>query len=55
MEEILFDPQTSGGLLISVHKDDIDALLAELSGLEIPSCMAGNVIERAASNIIVTP
>jgi selenide,water dikinase len=55
MEEILFDPQTSGGLLISVHKDDTDALLDELSRLEIPSCTVGTVTKRTASNIIVTP
>jgi selenide,water dikinase len=54
MEEILFDPQTSGGLLISVHKDDADRLLCELGDLEIPSCMAGTVIERTTSNIVVT-
>ena len=54
MEEILFDPQTSGGLLISVHRDDADALLAELGELETPCCMAGEVIPRIDSNIIVT-
>jgi len=54
MEEILFDPQTSGGLLISVHKDDADALLADLQKLEQPCCMVGEVTEREDSNIIVT-
>ena len=54
MEEILFDPQTSGGLLISVHRDDADALLAELGTLEPPCCMVGEVIPRKDSNIIVT-
>jgi len=53
MEEILFDPQTSGGLLISVHKDDADSLLAELGKLDLPSCMVGEVIPRVDSNIIV--
>ena len=54
LEEILFDPQTSGGLLISVHKDDADALLAALSGQEQPCCMVGEVIPRKDSSIIVT-
>ena len=30
MQDLLFDPQTSGGLLISVDKDDVDVLEAEL-------------------------
>jgi len=55
MEEILLDPQTSGGLLISVHKEDAGALLAELSKLEPACCMVGEVIQRAGYNVIVTP
>jgi len=55
IEEILFDPQTSGGLLISVHPDDAEALLAALAALKPPSCLVGEVIPRQAHNIIVTP
>jgi selenide,water dikinase len=54
VEEILFDPQTSGGLLLSVHKDDAEALLEALNGQEQLCCMAGEVIPRKDSNIIVT-
>ena len=54
IEEILFDPQTSGGLLISVHKDDATALLNALSGQEQSCCMVGEVIPRDDINIIVT-
>ncbi|MCL2202276.1 MAG: selenide, water dikinase SelD, partial [Oscillospiraceae bacterium] len=50
---ILFDPQTSGGLMFSVHKDDADALLEELGTLEQQSCMVGEVIARAEHNLIV--
>ena len=53
IEEILFDPQTSGGLLLSVNKDDTDALLTSLRGLEQSSCMVGEVIPREKTNIIV--
>jgi len=53
-EEILFDPQTSGGLLLSVHKDDADELLAALGEQKQPCCMIGEVIPRKNSNIIVT-
>ena len=55
MEEILFDPQTSGGLLISVHKDDADALLLALGGQDPACCMVGEVVPRADSNVIVIP
>jgi len=54
MEEILLDPQTSGGLLISVHKDDAEALLDDLKQLEQASCMVGKVIPREEFNVIVT-
>ena len=36
MEEVLFDPQTSGGLLMAVDPADADALLAELTPV-VPS------------------
>ena len=29
-QDVLFDPQTSGGLLAAVHPEDSEALLAEL-------------------------
>ena len=54
VEEILFDPQTSGGLIISVHRDDADALIAELNGRD-PDCrIVGEVVAREDCNIIVT-
>ena len=55
MEEILLDPQTSGGLLISVHPDDAGALLADLAALEPPSCLVGEVIPRQDHSLIVIP
>jgi len=54
LEEILFDPQTSGGLLLSVHKDDAEGLLTELNKEETLCCLVGEVISRKDSNIIVT-
>lgn len=35
-QDMLYDPQTSGGLLIAVHPDDADALFAELTD-SVPS------------------
>jgi len=53
IEEILLDPQTSGGLLISVHKDDADALMEALSDQDPKCSVVGEVIARAEKNIIV--
>ncbi len=46
MEEILFDPQTSGGLLISVANEDADRLLADLEELDIKSSLVGEVVKK---------
>ena len=46
MEEILFDPQTSGGLLISVASEDADKLLADLDELDIKSSLVGEVVKK---------
>ena len=54
MEEILFDPQTSGGLLLSVCEEDADELVAKLKGVGEP-CLVGSVIPRAEDSVIVTP
>lgn len=54
VEEVLFDPQTSGGLIFSVHKDDAEPLLDELNS-QVPGCrIVGEVIPRAEHNIVVT-
>lgn len=31
-QDLLYDPQTSGGLLMAVDPEDVDALLRELEG-----------------------
>ena len=53
MQEILFDPQTSGGLLLSVPAKDVNGLMSELNDLEMPSCVVGEVRDRKKTNIIV--
>ncbi len=47
MEEILFDPQTSGGLLISVAGEDADQFLADLEKLDIKSSLVGEVVKKS--------
>lgn len=53
ISELLFDPQTSGGLLISVSKEQSQDLLKELNTLDIKSSIVGNVINRLNKNIYV--
>ncbi len=53
LEEILFDPQTSGGLLISVDARKSENLLKELNELEIKSHIVGEVVEREDFGIVV--
>ena len=45
-EEILFDPQTSGGLIFSVSADEADSLLEELKKINLPASIVGEIIEK---------
>ena len=54
MEEILFDPQTSGGLLIAVGADEAGALLADLRAAGAPAAIVGEIVERRETEILVT-
>lgn len=53
--DILFDPQTSGGLLISVPKECTDDLLCELNEnkKDFPAAIVGYVTEKSDYPIIV--
>ncbi len=53
MEDVLFDPQTSGGLLISVPKDNADLLLEELSNTPTRHGVIGEVAEKEEYYLIV--
>ena len=53
LEEILFDPQTSGGLLFSIPPQYVNDLMKELSALEIKSAVVGTVEDLKEKNIIV--
>lgn len=53
MEEILFDPQTSGGLLFSVPVQYINDVMKELNTLEIKSSIIGSVEKKQEYSIIV--
>ena len=53
MEELLFDPQTSGGLLFSIPENEVELFLKELNQLEIKSTCIGHVVERQKATIII--
>lgn len=52
-EEVLLDPQTSGGLLISVSKDDVKKMVEEMAENGIVASIVGEVVEPLSHNIIV--
>lgn len=54
MEEILFDPQTSGGLLFAVAPDAADALEQELQAAGLPAKIVGEIKEKSEKEIVVT-
>ena len=54
MEEVLFDPQTSGGLLIAVAPEEADALLKDLKELMLPASIVGEILEKTETEILVT-
>lgn len=55
MQHILFDPQTSGGLLIGIPKESADSLLQALNegGVESPAVI-GEVTQEGAGEITVS-
>ena len=45
-QDLLFDPETSGGLLMAVHPEDADALFAELKNSVPCAQRLGTVVEK---------
>ena len=52
-EELLFDPQTSGGLLAAVPGDIADRVLDDMKKLGLPCSLIGEVTDRTG-RILVT-
>ena len=53
MEEVLFDPQTSGGLLLAVAPEDASALEAELQAASLPAKIVGEIVPKTEHEITV--
>ncbi|MDQ0508001.1 selenide,water dikinase [Peptoniphilus ivorii] len=53
LEEVLFDPQTSGGLLISVDPEDGEAMYEEMQNAGIDVYPVGKMIEAGDKSIYV--
>jgi selenide,water dikinase len=53
MQDILYDPQTSGGLLIAVDERDGEALLREMKSVIPDAAMIGYVTEREEKAIVI--
>ena len=53
MEEILFDQQTSGGLLVAIPENEAEKVLKEIEALGLDCGMIGKVTEKKEKKIYV--
>lgn len=53
LQEIMLDPQTSGGLLFSIPEKYVGNIMEELNSLEIKSTILGTVIDKEEKAIII--
>ena len=51
--DLISDPQTSGGLLVSLPAEDAKSLLEELSVLSLPCAVIGEVIDKQEKDLII--
>lgn len=54
MQEVLFDPQSSGGLMIVLPADQAESLLADIQALGVPAAIVGEMMEPQQKEIYVT-
>lgn len=53
MEEVLYDPQTSGGLLLAVHPEDAESMTAQMQKEGLPAAIVGKITEKKEYEIYV--
>jgi len=54
MNDLLFDPQTSGGLMASVPGENEAALMAELAARGIPAARIGEIVSLSEGRIVIS-
>lgn len=53
LEEILYDPQTSGGLLVCIDEDDVEDALKELKNNGVNASVIGKIHKRFDKDVII--
>ena len=53
LEDLVFDPQTSGGLLAAVPAEEADKILRELKELSLSCAVIGEVIDREKHTLLI--
>jgi len=51
LEDLLYDPQTSGGLLVSLAAERAAELVAELQAAGVPARLVGRVLQRQSASV----
>jgi selenide,water dikinase len=54
LRSLLFDPQTAGGLLISVEGSDKDRMLSGMKAADVPAVQIGEILPLTKPQIFVT-
>ena len=54
LSDVLFDPQTSGGLLVALPKDAAGAYVARLTERGQPAAVVGHVVPKQEKSVVVT-
>lgn len=52
-EDLVFDPQTSGGLLAAVPEEEVDSIVKELKKAGLAASVIGEVIDRTEHTLII--
>jgi selenide,water dikinase len=52
--DLCYDPQTSGGLLVSVDAARVEAILAELTGSGVPAIVVGDVVSPGSHAVTLS-
>ena len=53
LQEILFDPQTSGGLLFSVSPESVNEIMEEMQKNSVPAYIIGSVVDKKEKILVV--